>query len=180
MATEELKPRLPIYDKDGRVRDERTAYEMAKAEKFARYTQERGIRLVRADEPGIKTPEESAEEQGKEFYLKYGVEVPEEDVPQDIRDGLTKAMKKYVSEVFIKKFPGATASEIEAGMAGYKEFRLDKNERDEPRYILLFNFSESGNMWMCESLEPTGKKDEYKVDGHVFNESAIVSGSRER
>ena len=184
MANEELKPKLPIYDKDGRVRDERTAYEMAKTEMFARHTQERGIRLVRADEPGIETPEDSAEEKGKEFYLKYGVEVPQEDVPQDIRDGLTKAMKKYVSEVLLKKTPGATPSEIaakmEAEIAGYKEFRLDKNERGEPRYILLFNFSESGNMWLCESLEPTDKKDEYKVDGHVFYESAIVSGSRER
>jgi len=84
VTKEELEPKRPFYDKDGRVRDERIAEEMALSESYNKW--------IRQREPGATADDinnfaqRKSEETGLRLYQDIGVEIKKEEVPRGIFD----------------------------------------------------------------------------------------------
>lgn len=151
MPSESLDPKPPFYGKDGRVKDQRIAQAMAKTEDVARRSESRGIRLVGSEEGDGKTPEEAAEQSGKDFYLKNGIRILPSKVPANV----------------MRIFKRVAAMDSQPSDNPYIEFRKADHEGTST-YVMLFGFTKMNGAWACHRAACTP---EGTLIGHVTAET---------
>ncbi len=147
MSNEKFKPKLPIYDEQGKVRDERIAREMAHNE-IVEYEDLKGQMPGFSDAQYRQAAGEYAEDLAKETYDRIGVEVPWQEVPRAVLEAFKEYMRSQGS-FEDKEFedPRLEFRKIEStgGSTTYRMFDYGRESRKSP-LLRLWVDSEGGKV----------------------------------